>query len=155
MKLLRGLGALALLGALGAGYVAYELNRPYAAFGEETFIDFPKGTSTLGMARLLANAGVIPHAWGFLAARALRPRHALMAGEYRFARPASVLEIYDRIARGDVFYYVFVVPEGQNMFDIAAAAEKLKLFPVADFLREARDPSSIHDLDPAAPTLEG
>jgi len=65
------------------------------------------------------------------------------------------LEVYDRIARGDVFYYVLTVPEGQNMFDIAAAAEKLKLFSAQDFLRAARDVSSIRDLDPAAPTLEG
>ncbi len=155
MKLLRRLGALALVAALGAGYVAYELNRPYAAFGEETFVDFPKGTNTAGMAHLLADAGVIPHAWDFLAARALFPRRKLKAGEYRFAQPASVLEIYDRLARGDVFYYAFVVPEGQNIFDIAAAAEKLKLFPASDFLRAARDPSPIRDLDPAAPTLEG
>ena len=41
------------------------------------------------------------------------------------------------------------------MFDIAAAAEKLGLFPAADFLRAARDASSVRDLDPAAPTLEG
>jgi len=154
-KLLRWTGVLLLLAALGAGYVAYELTRPYAAFGEEMFIDFPKGTSTLVMANRLADAGVIPHAWEFLAARALQPRRALMAGEYRFSKPAPVLDVYERIARGDIFYYVLVVPEGHNMFEIAAAAEKLKLFPVADFLNAARDPSSIRDIDPAAPTLEG
>ncbi len=154
-KLLRWTGLLLLLGAAGAGYACYELTRPYAAFGEETFIDFPKGTSTLDMANRLADAGVIAHGWEFLAARALQPRRALMAGEYRFSKPASVLDVYERIARGDIFYYVLVVPEGHNMFEIAAAAEKLKLFPVADFLRAARDPSSIRDLDPAAPTLEG
>jgi UPF0755 protein len=146
---------LLLLAAVGAGYAAYELTRPYAAFGEESIIDFPKGTSTTDMASRLANAGVIAHAWEFLAARALYSGRTLMAGEYRFAKAASVLEVYDRIARGDVFYYVLVMPEGHNMFEIAAAAEKLKLFPVADFLRAARDPSSIRDLDPAAPTLEG
>jgi len=155
LKLLRWAGALLLLTGLGAGYVAYELTRPYAAFGAETFIDLTKGTSTAGIANQLANSGVIPHAWAFLAARALHPRRVLMAGEYRFAEPASVLAIYDRIARGDIFYYALVVPEGENMFEIAAAAEKLKLFPAADFLRAARDPSSIRDLDPAAPTLEG
>jgi UPF0755 protein len=155
MKFFRILGALVLLLALGAGYVVYQLNRSYAAFGGDTFIDFPKGTSTTQMAARLAQHGVIAHQWEFLAARALRPRRALQAGEYRFASPASVLEVYDRIARGDVFYQVLVVPEGQNMFDIAASAEKLKLFPVADFLRAARSPSAIRDLDPTARTLEG
>jgi UPF0755 protein len=139
----------------GAGYMYWELSRPYAAFGEEVFVDFPKGTSTRGMARILADTGVIPHSWEFLVARALRPRRVLQAGEYRFSEPASVLDVYDRIARGDIFYYVLTIPEGENMFDIASAAEKLKLFSASDFLRAARDTSSIRDLDPAAPSLEG
>jgi UPF0755 protein len=143
-----------LLGA-AAGYILWELNRPYAAFGEETFIDFPKGTSTNEMARQLAQSGVISHTWAFLAARAFEPRRKLQAGEYRFAQAASALQVYDRIARGDVFYYSLTIPEGQNMFDIGSAAEKLKVFSAADFLRAARDTSSIRDLDPAAPALEG
>ncbi len=155
MKLIRRLFAVGMVVAAGAGYVAWDLNRPYAAFGEETFIDFPKGTSAMGIARMLADAGVIPHAWEFLVARALQPRRILQAGEYRFDRPASVLDVYERIARGDIFFYALTIPEGQNMFDIAAAAEKLKLFPSSDFLRAARNASSIRDLDPAAPSLEG
>ena len=155
MKFVRLFVALAVLLCAALAYIAWELNRPYAAFGEGTFLEFPKGTSTTGIARMLAASGVIPHSWTFLAARALHPRRRLQAGEYRFAEPASVLEVYDRIARGDVFYYALTVPEGQNMFDIAAAAEKLDLFSSADFLRSARDTSLIRDLDPAAPTLEG
>ena len=155
MRLLRRLAAPALVAALAAGYVAYRLSRPYAAFGAETFVEFPKGTSTSQIAAMLEKAGVVGHSWEFLAARALHPRRALQAGEYQFTKPASVLEVYNRIARGDVFYYVLVVPEGQNMFDIGAEAQRLKLFPAADFLRAARDPSSIRDLDPAAPSLEG
>lgn len=147
--------ALAILLAAGAAYVTRELIRPYAAFSSETFVDFPKGTSTRGIAGMLAQSGVISHSWVFLLARALKPRHTLQAGEYRFAQPASVLQVYDRIARGDVFYYTLTVPEGQNMFDIATAAEKLDLFPATDFLRAARDASSISDLDPGAPSLEG
>jgi UPF0755 protein len=155
VKFLRLLVLLVLAVAAGAGYLAYRLARPYSGFGEETFVEFPKGTSSSQIAGMLAKAGVIEHDWEFLAARALRPRRTLQAGDYHFTRPASVWEVFDRIARGDVFYYVLVVPEGQNMFDIAAQAEKLKLFPVADFLRAARDRSSIRDLDPAAPSLEG
>ena len=150
----RWIALAALLGA-AAAYGFWELNRPYAAFGEETFIDFPKGTSTTAMARQLAQSGVIAHSWAFTAARALRARRKLQAGEYRFAQPASVLEVYERIARGDVFYYSLTIPEGQNMFDIGAAAERLGVFSSADFLNAARDASAIHDLDPTAPTLEG
>ena len=155
MRLLRRWAVLVILLGTGAGYVFWQLTQPYAEFGDEKFLDFPKGTSTAGMAGMLADSGVISHAWLFLAARALHPGRWLQAGEYHFTRPASVLEVYDRIARGDVFYYTLLIPEGQNMFDVAADVERLKIFAAADFLRAARDASLIHDLDPAAPTLEG
>jgi hypothetical protein len=68
---------------------------------------------------------------------------------------ASPREVLDRIARGDIFFYELVVPEGKNMFDIAAAVEHLGLFQAARFMAAARNPAMIRDLDPRAPTLEG
>ena len=68
MKLFRSVGVLLVLLILGAGYVGYELTRPYAHFGEETFVDLPKGTSTAEMAAVLERAGVIPHAWDYVSA---------------------------------------------------------------------------------------
>jgi UPF0755 protein len=79
----------------------------------------------------------------------------LPAGEFRFATPASTLDVYARIARGDVFFYELKIPEGLNMFDIATVVESLGLTPSREFLAAARDASLIRDLDPAAPTLEG
>jgi UPF0755 protein len=138
-----------------AGWCGWRLTRPYQAFGTETFVEFPRGTGSRALAAALAQAGVIRSRWDFLLARALSPTRVLRAGEYRFTRPASPREVFDRIARGDSFYYTMVVPEGRNMFDIAAAAANLGLFPASKFLDAARDPSLIHDLDPDAPTLEG
>jgi UPF0755 protein len=156
VRVLRRLVPLSLLCLLAAAaYVAIALHTPYAGFNREAFVDLPKGTTTRRMAALLRDAGVIRNPWVFLAARAVRRRATLKAGEYRFSKPASALEVFDRIARGDIFYYNLVVPEGWNMFDIAAAAERLGLFPAAQFLRAARNPAPIRDLDPAAPTLEG
>jgi UPF0755 protein len=139
----------------GAAYLGIAFIAPYDGFGQETFVDLPKGTSTEQMAAALENAGVIRHSWAFWMARAIRRNATLQAGEYRFTRPASVLEVFERIARGDIFYYELAVPEGKNMFDIAAAAERLGVFPAAQFLRAARNPALIRDLDPEAPTLEG
>jgi UPF0755 protein len=148
--------ALVLLCAMGAmAYIGINLNSTYAGFNQEAFVDLPKGTNARQMADLLQSAGVIRHSWAFLTARAFRRGATLQAGEYRFTQPASVLEIFDRIHRGDVFYYELVVPEGKNMFDIAAAVERLDLFSADRFLDAARNPALIRDLDPQAPTLEG
>lgn len=130
-------------------------SRPYQGFQNEVFVEIPHGTSTGGIADLLANAGVLRSRWDLLTARLVKRGQVLQAGEYRFNRAASPFEVYDRIAHGDIFYYELVVPEGKNMYDIAASVEHLGLFPAADFLAAARSPKLIGDLDPQALTLEG
>ena len=137
----------------GATYLLLTL--PYKNFSQAVILDFPKGTSTAGMGVELARAGVIRYGWEFLAVRAMRPGARLQAGEYQFAKAAPAAAIFDRIVRGDVFYYELTVPEGSNIFDISAGVDQLGFMKGADFLRAARDPSLIHDLAPKAPTLEG
>jgi UPF0755 protein len=145
----------AALAALAGGFAVFRLTAPYRGFEGPTFVDIPRGSSTGAIAAMLEEAGVVRSRWDFLLARAARRGRKLQAGEYRFDGAATAVEVFARIARGDVFYYELVVPEGWNMFDIAAAAEKLGLFPRDRFLAAARDPAMIRDLDPRAPTLEG
>ncbi len=149
------LAAAALPAALGAGLALHSLSGKYAGFPSEVFLDIPKGTGTRALARKLADAGVVRYRWQVLLARALRPRARLQAGEYSFRRPASTWEVLDRLVRGDVFYYQVTVPEGSNLFDIAATLEPQQILPASKFLEAARDPGLIRDLDPRAPTLEG
>ena len=155
MRFLRLLGLLLLLGLAAGGLAFYRLQQPYQGFRGETFVEFPRGTGTSGIADALVQAGVVRSRWDFLLARVASRTRVLQAGEYRFNRAASPLDVVGRIARGDVFYYELVIPEGRNLFDIATAAEQLGLFPAPKFLEAARDPALIRDLDPQAPTLEG
>ncbi len=146
---------LALVLLLVIAAAAYALFAPHAGFASEVFVDIPRGAGTRQMATLLAANGVIRHPLQFLAIRAFRPRVALQAGEYRFRQAASAWEVFDRVARGDIFYYTLAVPEGQNIYDIAAKLEQEQIMPAAAFLKAAHDPAPIRDLDPHAPTLEG
>lgn len=131
------------------------LSHRYAAFPGEAFVDIPKGTGARQVARLMADAGVIQFQWQFLAVRAFFPRATLMAGEYHFSRPASTWEVFDRLSRGNVFFYELVVPEGSNMYDIAGALERLGTHAAHGFVEAAGDASLIRDLAPEAPNLEG
>ena len=110
-SILRLFSFLALLALAGGGYVFYRLNQPYRGFSEPVFVEFPRGTGTSEMATELAGKGVISERWVFLATRALQRRN-LQAGEYRFDHPASAVEVYSRIARGDIFYLELLAPEG-------------------------------------------
>ena len=152
---LRAFFFLLVVGAAGLGWVWYTLNQPYKGFAEPVFLNFPVRTRTGEMAQLLAANGVLQSSWMFTAARALSPHSVLQAGEYKCDQPASPFQVFARIAHGDIYYEVLVVPEGQNMFDIAADLKKLDLLKPEAFLKAARSPALIRDLDPAAPSLEG
>ena len=50
MSILRRLAFLLLLGLAAGGYVIYRLEQPYQGFQGETFVEFPHGTGTSGIA---------------------------------------------------------------------------------------------------------
>jgi UPF0755 protein len=145
----------ALLVGLGVAFTLLSLRQPYSGFGPSAIVDIPRGASTSQMASILAAAGVVRYRWQFLLSRAIHSRTTLQAGEYLFNHPASVLEVFDRIARGDVAYYEVTIPEGSNMFDIAARVAELGWMGEKEFLAAAADPLLIRDLAPEAPSLEG
>lgn len=151
----RALVAVGGIALLAAGGIGLTLNRAYRGFPEDRFVDFPKGTGTMEMARLLADAGVVPSRWHLLAAHALRPGQRWQAGEYRFQKAATVWEVADRLRRGDVYLIELRIPEGNNLYDIAALIEQAGLGNASGFVGAARDPSLIRDLAPRAPSLEG
>lgn len=155
MRLRRVVSALTVLALAVAGYAIFRLNQPYQGFSGAVFLDFPRGTSTASVGQQLEQAGVVSNRWEFWLARLVERNRKPQAGEYRFDKPASPLEVFQRLARGDIFYYELKVPEGKNMFDIAEAVAGLGVFPASRFLAAARNPALIRDLDPRAPTLEG
>lgn len=146
-----------LAAAIGAGTAGAFLwvTTPYARFTRRTFVDIPKGAGTRGIAQALAKSGVIQHPVQFYLIRVVRPAARLKYGEYAFEKPAAAWDVFDRIERGDIFYYSVTVPEGNNIFDIAATLERQRIMHAQPFLRAAQDPASIRDLAPKAPSLEG
>ncbi|MEO8051055.1 MAG: endolytic transglycosylase MltG [Acidobacteriota bacterium] len=138
-----------------AGLAVAMLVTPYQGFKAETFVDIPHGTGTAGIARELAKDGVIRYSWEIWLARLIKPSAKLQAGEYRFAEPASALDVFNRIARGDIYYFAFTVPEGSNIFGIGRSLEAEGVMSSDDFLKAAENPALIRDLAPKARTLEG
>jgi UPF0755 protein len=79
----------------------------------------------------------------------------LKAGDYRFDRAMTPFEIIDKIARGDVFVISVTFPEGLTFAEMAKIFESHGLGTAESFVKAARDPAPIHEIDPAARDLEG
>jgi UPF0755 protein len=150
-KILLALFLVLLTASGAAAWLAFVPYGPSA----ETFVDLPTGSSAMEIGRRLQAAGVVRSQYAFDLLRiCLRKR--LKAGEYRFDHPAPALEVYDRIARGDVYTIALAIPEGSNIFDIAARVEKAGLGTRAGFLDAAvNQVGLVADLDPQAKSLEG
>lgn len=140
---------------LAAVWLVYGLLLPTGP-AQEKLVQVRPGSSAHHIAADLQGAGIIRSQRIFLLWHYLHGHKPLKAGEYAFDHPARLGEVYDRIARGDILVRTLVIPEGFNMFDIAAAVESAGLGKREDFLQETRTETAlIRDLDPQARSLEG
>jgi UPF0755 protein len=140
--------------ALG-GWLAWALWLPLSPGGQK-FVMLRPGYSTRHVARELKAAGVIRDAHAFVLWHAFHRRPPLKAGEYLFDHDANAIAIHSRLAHGDIYFHTVVIPEGFNMFDIAAAIEAAGLGSAQEFLKVATsDTALISDLAPGATSLEG
>jgi len=109
----------------------------------------------MAIGRELEASGVVRTRYAFYVMRWFE-RGRPQAGVYRFDHPAEVTEVYARIARGDVFTLTLTVPEGSNIFDIAARVAQAGLGTRQDFMDAAVTQTGlIADIDPGASSLEG
>lgn len=139
---------------IAAGGAAWLVFMPFGP-SNETFVELAPGSSALRIGQQLEASGVVRSQFAFDLVRWWK-RGTLRAGEYRFDHPASVTEVYARIARGDVFTIAVTIPEGASRFEIAARLEAAGLSAGADFLDESvRQAGLVADLDPGAKSLEG
>jgi UPF0755 protein len=139
---------------LVAGAAAWLVFMPFGP-SSETFVELTPGSSTLRMGQRLQAKGIVRSQYAFDLVRWWK-RGTLKAGEYRFDHPASVTEVYARIARGDVYTKIVIIPEGASLFEIAERLEQAGFGPRQEFLAgAARQVGLVADLDPKATSLEG
>ena len=149
-----------LVAGSAAAFTYYMVNRiqePYKGFSEpEKFVEIPSGTGAAEIRRRLIESGVVSDELAFRAALMWTGQsRALKAGEYRFDRPMSVVEVVEKLARGDVYGHPITFPEGLTIREMAAIAESHGFGTADEFITATRDASLVNDLDPAAKDLEG
>jgi UPF0755 protein len=153
---LRALISLFLIVVLAVGgWVAFHVYTPVTPPANTSLL-LHTGYSTRRIAAELKKAGVIRSELAFGLWHATHPKPSLKAGEYRFEREATLPQVCERIARGDIYFHVVTIPEGYTMFDIAKAMEDAGLGSAADFVHVAETQTQlIADLAPEAKSLEG
>jgi peptidoglycan lytic transglycosylase G len=157
-RILAVLIALILLAAAGGAYLYYtRIGQPYRGYSEaEQFVEIPTGMGSRAIGQQLVSAGIVRDdltyriaLWRSGAARRLK------AGEYRFDRAMTPLDVIDKIARGDVVMTTITFREGLTIQEMSQVFDMAGVGPAATFVEAARDASLIADVDSAARDLEG
>jgi UPF0755 protein len=130
---------------------------PYRGYeGSEQFVDIPPGASSVAIGERLVAGGVVRDLQTYRLTLWMSGKgRRLKAGEYRFDHAMTPLEVIDKIARGDAFVVTLTFPEGLTIAEMSKIFESHGLGPAAAFVEAAQDAMLVHDLDPAAPNLEG
>jgi UPF0755 protein len=123
---------------------------------EEGTVVIPPRTGFRGIERILAEAGVVRKDLRFLLlARYLDVAHRLKAGEYRFAAGATPYQVLRQLEAGRIVRWPVTVPEGSNIYEIAAILARGGWAEQENFVSLVRDPDFIRGLGIAAESLEG
>lgn len=143
-------------GAAGT-WIYLRIGDPYRGYqGAEQFVEIPAGAGSRTIGSRLVQAGIVRDALSFRVGLYISDKgRRLQAGEYRFDRAMTPMEVIDKLARGDVYVVNITFPEGLTMAEMGKIFETHGLGPAPAFVAAARDPSPIETLDPAARDLEG
>ena len=145
-------------GAAALGGVAWtRIHEPYKGFaGGEQFIEIPAGSGSAEIRRRLVDGGVVRDEMALRAALWVSgAARRLKAGEYRFDRALTPLEVVDKLERGEVYLRRITFREGLTLREMAAVFAEREFGTAEAFLEAAADPSAIAELDPKARDLEG
>ncbi len=120
---------------------------PQAGQQEVITIDVPRGSTLTAVSFELRKHGLIKNPRLFrLYARIKGQSHSLKVGEYEISRgdhPKKILEI---LSSGKSKLYSITFPEGANIFEMASALDRTKLFSGLEFLKKARDSNYVSSL---------
>jgi UPF0755 protein len=155
---------IALVGILAGGATAVTLwlgweraHEPYKGYAEsEQFVTIRQGATSAEIGRRLSDARVVSDARLFRAAVWWTGQgRGLKAGEYRFDRPLSTIDVIDVLVRGDVYARRITFPEGLTIAEMSRLYESHGFGSARDFATAAQNVERIKDLDPDATDLEG
>jgi UPF0755 protein len=144
--------------AARAGWLGWNgIHQPYKGYtGPEQFVVIPQGAASGAIGRSLADAQIVSDARLFRAALWWTGQgRNLKAGEYRFDRAMTPLEVVDLLVRGDVYTRRITFPEGLTIEEMSKLYEEHGFGRARDFVQAARNVERISDLDAGATDLEG
>lgn len=127
---------------------------PRESDGEQINVIVKSGTGLWDIAGKLKDADLIYSSSLFVLCT-LPYRGKLIAGEYALKKDMSIIDIVQKMGRGERNIYTLKIIEGHNLHNIAESTEKSTISGSEDFLRLAKDQGLLQRLSIKGDSLEG
>jgi UPF0755 protein len=138
-----GVVAVVLVLVVAAGLWVRGKIDPSGGPGDEVAVSIPEGTSTSGIAELLADEGVVSDASVFKYYVRLRGGGAFQAGDYTLRRNSAMGDVVATLGQGpEIAFERLTVPEGLTLEAIGERVEEIERFSAERFL-EAVESGSV------------
>jgi UPF0755 protein len=119
-------------------------------------VEVRHGIRTAAILKHLREEGVLRDEFiPLLFLKVARHNDSMKAGVYEFRKPMTAVDVLDKIIRGDVILRTVTVREGLDRFAVGELFAGEGFGKTADWEKATGDPELIHDIDPAAKSLEG
>lgn len=155
--LLVAIATVAVVGAV-AGWLEWnDIHESYKGYDRpEQFVTVRQGAASPEIARALADAGIVSDPQYFrIALWWTGQGRNLKAGEYRFDRAMTPLDVVNVLVRGEIYTEKLTFPEGLTIEEMSKLYESHGFGRARDFVEAAHNVERIADLDPDATDLEG
>ena len=124
--------------------------------GQEVIVAIPKGASLSQVGSILQEQGVISSRFVFKLVALIRgEQRKIKAGDYALKTGSDAGFVLDQLISGKTLMISLTVPEGYNMFQVAALLEKQGIVSADEFLKTARDKAFLRELGIEGPSIEG
>lgn len=115
---------------------------PSGGPGEEVAVSIPEGTSTAGIAELLADEGVVSDASAFRYYVRFKGAGPFQAGDYTLRRNSAMGDVVAALGEGpELVFDRLTVPEGLTLEEISERVEEIERFSSERFLEVAESGS--------------
>jgi UPF0755 protein len=134
-----------------------DIHQPYKGYdSSEQFVVIRQGAASAEIGRALADAHIVsdPRLFRIALWWTAQGRN-LKAGEYRFDRAVTPLDVVEVLVRGEVYTQRVTFPEGLTIEEMSKLYESHGFGRARDFVEAARNVERIADLDSEATDLEG
>jgi len=135
-------------------YIYEIFKKPQFSFSKEVEVYIKPGSSFNEIVSLLYDNKIIKNKTLFKLYILILGKHKyIKAGYYLFDKPLNILQLANKLLKGEILYYKITIPEGSNLFDVQEILRRNNILKGENFFSIVNSKEILDDLKEIAPDI--